>query len=308
MMRLFRHETLNFREFYYVVDKNRYPDYNKIVPNEMNLCRIEERLKMRYYRSVESVKFDLELFVSNSKLFNEPGCLLIQKAELVSEMFKIALFWAVGYQKYEEIVPEGVPVWDKQIRFDEIFQNLEIGCQEKLYEEFKEEENYKEKVRKLLEFEEQNQAEYKMHKVSEEKFLEDSDQNEMESEAPEPRYKLRQRRERQIMEEEENLYKEGKKMYELRQRNSREDYDQDEFEYDEEQEHSFNQGDLRAERKLRRMRREKLDAQTSVLETRPMRRNDRSGRDGRRGYDASEESGMSSDFNMRTRRRLKRGF
>jgi len=126
--------------FYDPVNKTHYPDYKRAVHHEMNIRRILNRLKKKYYRSIESLFFDIDLIASNAALFNGPVATISHNAKLISKYLKEAI--SVGIEAAEETM--------KSIKY-EIVQNeqkQEITEDNNNDDESQEENLYEEPVSK----------------------------------------------------------------------------------------------------------------------------------------------------------------
>ena len=76
--------------FVHDVDTRQYKTYNSFVEVSICLERIEKRLRNGYYRSIESLKFDGDLIVRNSEIFNGTDHdVTLTAAILRDELFKI---------------------------------------------------------------------------------------------------------------------------------------------------------------------------------------------------------------------------
>ncbi|KAH8021540.1 hypothetical protein HPB51_015936 [Rhipicephalus microplus] len=68
------------------VDLNAYPMYARIVAYPIDLSTIRARLENRFYRRMDSVRFDVKFLEINAKKFNEPNSKIVQKAVLLTNL------------------------------------------------------------------------------------------------------------------------------------------------------------------------------------------------------------------------------
>ncbi|CAJ0957482.1 unnamed protein product, partial [Mesorhabditis belari] len=74
-------EHRNTWPFKETVDVDEFPNYHQIVKNPIDLSIIENRLRSQCYSSHIDLHADLQLMVSNAKLFNQKGSAIYQCAE-----------------------------------------------------------------------------------------------------------------------------------------------------------------------------------------------------------------------------------
>uniref|UniRef100_A0A224YSH8 Bromodomain and WD repeat domain containing protein 1/3 n=1 Tax=Rhipicephalus zambeziensis TaxID=60191 RepID=A0A224YSH8_9ACAR len=68
------------------VDLNAYPMYARIVAYPIDLSTIRARLENRFYRRMDSIRFDVKFLEINAKKFNEPNSKIVQKAMLLTKL------------------------------------------------------------------------------------------------------------------------------------------------------------------------------------------------------------------------------
>ncbi|XP_037519900.1 bromodomain and WD repeat-containing protein 3 [Rhipicephalus sanguineus] len=68
------------------VDLNAYPMYASIVAYPIDLSTIRARLENRFYRRMDSIRFDVKFLEINAKKFNEPNSKIVQKAVLLTNL------------------------------------------------------------------------------------------------------------------------------------------------------------------------------------------------------------------------------
>uniref|UniRef100_A0A131YZQ4 Bromodomain and WD repeat domain containing protein 1/3 n=1 Tax=Rhipicephalus appendiculatus TaxID=34631 RepID=A0A131YZQ4_RHIAP len=68
------------------VDLNAYPMYARIVAYPIDLSTIRARLENRFYRRMDSIRFDVKFLEINAKKFNEPNSKIVQKAMLLAKL------------------------------------------------------------------------------------------------------------------------------------------------------------------------------------------------------------------------------
>ncbi|XP_065293659.1 bromodomain and WD repeat-containing protein 3 isoform X1 [Dermacentor albipictus] len=68
------------------VDLNAYPMYTRVVAYPIDLSTIRARLENRFYRRMDSIRFDVKFLEINAKKFNEPNSKIVQKATLLANL------------------------------------------------------------------------------------------------------------------------------------------------------------------------------------------------------------------------------
>ncbi|KAH6927271.1 hypothetical protein HPB50_001232 [Hyalomma asiaticum] len=68
------------------VDLNAYPMYARVVAYPIDLSTIRARLENRFYRRMDSIRFDVKFLEINAKKFNEPNSKIVQKATLLTNL------------------------------------------------------------------------------------------------------------------------------------------------------------------------------------------------------------------------------
>jgi WD40 repeat protein len=68
------------------VDLNEYPDYATMIAYPIDLNTIKERLNNRFYRSIDSVRFDVKFIQNNAQLYNLPHSMITRNARLVTSL------------------------------------------------------------------------------------------------------------------------------------------------------------------------------------------------------------------------------
>ncbi|CAJ0957527.1 unnamed protein product, partial [Mesorhabditis belari] len=81
-------EHRNAWPFKETVDVDEFPNYHQIVKNPIDLSIIENRLRSQCYSSHIDLHADLQLMVSNAKLFNQKGSAIYQCAEAIEAVIK----------------------------------------------------------------------------------------------------------------------------------------------------------------------------------------------------------------------------
>jgi hypothetical protein len=69
------------------VDVGQYDDYSDFVPCPMDVSTICDRLRNNYYRSIDQLKFDIQMIEGNAALYNEENSILVTYAKIIVRKF-----------------------------------------------------------------------------------------------------------------------------------------------------------------------------------------------------------------------------